>query len=336
MADTTGPTTSKQLWAKETWIAAIRQIFFAKFMNKRNDDYNAVVYFTDAFKKEKGKTFNISLMVPLTGSGVEDDGVLEGNEEALVYYDMSANLKEYVHAVRLAGRLSEQSAAVDMRSDAKAALSDWLAKKIDTLCVDALSASPTANRVVYGAVNATNYATSDATINTNSTMSTTLISIAKRKAQLATIGGAESKIRPITVDGREMYVCFLHPYQAKAIKASNEWQQAQREANIRGDKNPIFSGALGIWDGVILYEYERIKTYSNWGAASNLNGARALFCGAQALAIGVHKYPTWEEKAFDYNRKAGFATGVIMAVAKPKFNSEDYGVISIDTYIATD
>jgi N4-gp56 family major capsid protein len=336
MAESAGPSTSKQLWAKETWMAAIQQIFFAKFMNKKNDDFNAIVYFTDAFKKDKGANFNISLLTPLTGDGVEDDAVLEGNEEALVYYDMAANLKEYVHAVRLKGRLAEQKAAVDMRGDAKAALSDWLAKKIDTLCVTALSASPTTNRVIYGAVNATTNATNDATIVANSIMSTNMISVAKRKAQLATIGGAEAKIRPIKIDGRDMYVALLHPYQAKAIKNSNEWQQAQREANVRDNKNPIFSGALGYWDGVVLFEYERIKTYSNFGTGANLNGARGLFCGAQALAIGVQKYPTWEEKAFDYNRKAGFATGVLMAVAKPNFNSEDYGVIAMDTYIATD
>lgn len=332
MADTIGPA-QKQLWGKDTWRAAIQEIFFAKFLNKKNDDFNAIVYMTDAFKKEKGGQFWISLMTPLVGEGVEDDAILEGNEEQLLYYDMSLTLKEYVHAVRLKGKLAEQKVAVDMRADAKAALSDWLSRKIDRTAVDKFSASPTTNRVLYGGD-----ATSDATIDVADVMSTTLISKAKRKAQMATIGttSAESKIRPIKIEGKEMYVCLLHPYQSKAIKAETAWQQAQREANIRGEKNPIFSGALGIWDGVLLHEYERIKQYPTWGAGGDVNGARALFCGAQALAIGVHQYPTWEEKSFDYNRKAGFSTGVVMAIDKPKFNSEDYAVIALDTAAVVD
>jgi N4-gp56 family major capsid protein len=331
MADTIGPA-QKQLWGKDTWRAAIQEIFFAKFLNKKNDDFNAIVYMTDVFKKEKGGQFNISLMTPLVGEGVEDDAILEGNEEQLLYYDMSLTLKEYVHAVRLKGKLAEQKVAVDMRADAKAALSDWLSRKIDRTVVDKFSATPSAGRNLFGGT-----ATSDVSITITDVMSTTLISKAKRKAQMATIGttNAESKIRPIKIEGKEMYVCLLHPYQSKAIKAEAAWQQAQREANIRGEKNPIFSGALGIWDGVLLHEYERIKQYA-WGAAGAVNGARALFCGAQALAIGVHKYPTWEEKEFDYGRKAGFSTGVIMAIDKPKFNAEDFAVIALDTAAVVD
>lgn len=249
----------------------------------------------------------------------------------MVYYDVGLDLKEYAHAVRLKGRLTEQKVAVNMRKDAKAALSDWLARKIDRTFVEALSASPSTNRVLYGGD-----ATSTATIDSADTFSTSLISRAKRKAQLATIGGAEAKIRPLKINGKDHYLCLVHPYQAKALKGESAWQQAQREANIRGEGNPIFSGALGMWDGVIIYEYERIKTYSTWGSGGNLTGARALFLGAQAGALAVAKGATWDEKTFDYNRKAGFAISVIAAIAKPKFNNEDYAVIALDTYIAVD
>jgi N4-gp56 family major capsid protein len=332
MADTIGPS-MKQLWAKETWMSALQGLFFYKFFNKRSDDKNAAIFYTDELRREKGGQYNISLLTPLVGEGVEDDAVLEGNEEALIYYDVSLLLKEYAHAVRLKGRLAEQKVAVNMRKDAKAALSDWLQRKIDVTFVNVLSASPTTNRVLYGGD-----ATSDATIDSSDVFSTTLISRAKRKAQLATIGtnNAESKIRPLRVNGAEHYLCLVHPYQAKALKTESAWQQAQREANIRGEKNPIFSGALGMWDGVVIHEYERIKTYSTWGAGGNLTGARALFLGAQAGALAVSRPPSWDEKTFDYNRKAGFAISTHAAIAKPKFNNEDYALIALDTYIAAD
>jgi len=77
MADTIGPA-QKQLWAKETWMAAIQQIFFYKFFSKGNGDYNAAIFYTDELKREKGGKYNISLLTPLMGEGVEDDAILEG------------------------------------------------------------------------------------------------------------------------------------------------------------------------------------------------------------------------------------------------------------------
>jgi hypothetical protein len=58
--------------------------------------------------------------------------------------------------------------------------------------------------------------------------------------------------------------------------------------------------------------------------------------GAQA---GVHVYgqlPQWYEKLFQYNRIPGVAVDIIWQTAKTVFNSEDFGTITVDTYIAED
>lgn len=47
-------------------------------------------------------------------------------------------------------------------------------------------------------------------------------------------------------------------WAARDLKADPIWQAAQQNAAIRGSKNPIFTGALGEYDGGVLYEYERI------------------------------------------------------------------------------
>lgn len=47
--------------------------------------------------------------------------------------------------------------------------------------------------------------------------------------------------------------------------------------------NPIFSGALGVYNGVVLHEWTRLPT-----AATGTNAAscrRAVFCGAQAVSM---------------------------------------------------
>lgn len=86
----------------------------------------------------------------------------------------------------------------------------------------------------------------------------------------------------------------------------------------------------------MIHEYERILTYATWGSGGATPGARALLLGAQAGVHAYAQYPHWYEKLFQYNRIPGVATDLIYEVAKTVFNSEDFGVIAIDTYINTD
>ena len=69
-----------------------------------------------------------------------------------------------------------------------------------------------------------------------------------------------------------------------------------------------------------------------------MNGARALFCGAQALAMADIGLPEIVEDTFDYENQAGISVGKIFGgLRKPKYNTdvtssvEDFGVIALDT-----
>jgi N4-gp56 family major capsid protein len=139
---------------------------------------------------------------------------------------------------------------------------------------------------------------------------------------------------------------FVHPWQAADLKtaASSTWAQAQREAQNRGDNNPIFSGALGVWDGVILHESDFVptcqatKNFSSSGQAAGARAFRALLCGAQAALMGNASQKGrgaastfMVEKTFDYENKVGYAVGYIGGIQKATFNSIDYGVVAVDT-----
>ena len=58
-----------------------------------------------------------------------------------------------------------------------------------------------------------------------------------------------------------------------------------------------------------------------WGANADVNGARALFCGAQALAMADIGLPEIVEDTFDYENQAGISVGKIFGLRKPKYNS---------------
>ena len=114
---------------------------------------------------------------------------------------------------------------------------------------------------------------------------------------------------------------------------------AQQYANVRGEKNPIFSGSLGMYDGVIIHQCNRVLR-TNSGATSTggtqTKVGHALFLGAQAAVFAEGEAPRWIEKAFDYDNKAGFAISRMYGIKKSQFafdgtNLTDYGVINVLT-----
>lgn len=178
---------------------------------------------------------------------------------------------------------------------------------------------------------------------------TRVISYVKRMATctILTSGDPISPMRPVKVDGKNMYLMFISPFQAADLKLETAWINAQKDANWRGSKNPLFTGALGVWDGVILHELELIHyRYGENGTtaseffyssddvcSSGVYVARGLFCGAQAGLLAMGQKPTWAEKKFDYGDKWGIASKMIYGAKKSVFNSRDFGVIAVDTTI---
>ena len=144
---------------------------------------------------------------------------------------------------------------------------------------------------------------------------------------LAQIGGsANYRMRPIRVDGQEYYVLVLHPEVAYDLFTLAGWQTAQREAQNRGDSNPIFTGSLGIWDGVVVHAHEGVSVIDDGGGAA-IKGARNLFMGAQAACFAENSDMKWVEKTFDYGNQLGISAAKIYGVDISDYNSKDYGVI---------
>jgi N4-gp56 family major capsid protein len=150
-------------------------------------------------------------------------------------------------------------------------------------------------------------------------------------------------IRPIRYKGGEYYVCFLHPWQVFSLRtdataARVTWYDAQK-ARIQGgelDDNGIFTGALGIYNGVVLHESTRVP-YGVTSAAAETDVRRAIFCGAQAVLFAAGQtddpeQPNWYEELFDYGNQLGVKAGLIGGMKKAVYNSVDFGTIVISTY----
>ena len=127
---------------------------------------------------------------------------------------------------------------------------------------------------------------------------------------------------------------FVHPYCARDLKNSDAWKQAQREAMPRGGSNPIFTGMIGMYDGVIVKESEKVLLLDGVGAGG-IDVAANVLCGAQALVLGHGGYEDGSkvelvEEKFDYGKKPGFQISTIYGIEKPIFqNSKQHGVVTV-------
>jgi len=279
-------------------------------------------------KAEKGNKINFGLGIKLSGSGVTGDAELEGNEEVMTDYEEDVSIDQIRNAVRLTGKMDEKQNAYDMRSSAKDRLADWMAEYIEKdlfykLCGytgGTFANTPTAaasTRLVYAGGQ-----TSVGAITTAMKMDTKILDAAKQTAILAS-----PKVRPLRINGKEYYVAILHPYDATNLRQDPVWNQAQREANVRGEDNPIFSGALGIYNGIVIHEHEYIYRTNDGSGSAYV--ARNLLCGQQAGVLAWGKPVDWVEEQFDYKNKWAIACGAIYGALKPMFNSVDYGVITM-------
>lgn len=375
MANTTpNSSLNKQLWDSALFADTMAELYFSnKGMIGTGAD--SIIQVKDDLTKAKGDRITFGIGYKLTGDGVTGDNELEGNEEAKNTYDDTVLIDQIRNGERLKGELSSQKAAYNTREEALNDGKVWIAEFIEkqifmklggvstTTLTDVggsvysaraawsntADAVPTAHEA---AGTGARYLCADASgldgLDAAQIFTTRLITRARVKAETAVVG--RPRVRKIRVNGEQYYVMFLHPWQAADLKtnSSDVWAQAQREAQIRGEKNPIFSGALGVWDGVILHSSDFVpvcqasSAFSVGGTAAGVQAYRALLCGAQAglMANASRKgrgiAPTFMvEKSFDYENKMGYSIGYMGGIQKATFNSIDYGVVSVDT-AATD
>lgn len=305
-----------KVWAKKVWHEGVKDSYFDKFTAM---DGSNVVHQNKDLTNVKGDSVVFGLMMNLTGSGVEGNRQkLSGAEDTLNIYDFTVQTQLVRNAVSRF-EADDQKSQYDMLKEIKVVLKQWLSDWLDNKLISKLSYNPSNGEVLYASAAGT-----QSSITANDKLTTTIISRAKRKAMMHA-----PKVQPIKVDGMDKYIMLVHPWAARDLKDDPKWLAAQQNANVRGSKNPIFTGALGEYDGVILYEYERVQT-GNIGASS-ANVCQNLLLGKQAACFAVARPAKHIEQIDDYGNIAGNGIAFYGAVEKTKFNGTDYGIINVMT-----
>ena len=351
----TGDDLARKVWLDDTFETYLGLNFMSRYMG---EDENAVIQVREDLVKQQGEKLVFPLLGGLTGAGVSGDSTLEGNEEKLNSYSQVVTLDQYRNAVRTTGKLALKRYPFQFMNKVRPQLTTWKANfdedkifaamgSIDGTAYGAASAGQkntwTANnvdRVLFG-VGISNYsathATALATIDgTTDKLTCAHISLLKRMAKLA-----RPRIRPIRIPNgpaSEVFVYFAHPYSTRDLKTDSAWINAQLYAQPRGMDNPLFTGMIGMWDGVIVVESDKCAILVDVGNGATVDVAQNFFCGAQAVLWaqgGVNGDRLgFVEESFDYENQVGVAIESMYGIEKARFAtgaagvSKDHGIIT--------
>ncbi len=371
-------TEQKKVWSRDVWDQARNASFIENFIGT---DSNAVIQrVTELTETERGNAAVITLVADLDGDGVTGDNTMEGNEAALNAYDTEITIDQLRQANRHKGKLAHQKSVVNFRATSKDKLAYWLADRRDQLAFLTMSgiAYTSTNRggvrpVLGGGAQGQNFSELafaanvtaptgkrhcrwDATNGLISDAATTDVVIADT-FEYATIVEAkqyakEHGIRGVRQKGgmEEQYHMVVTPADMKNLELDTNFLENQRGAGVRGDSNRLFAGGSSVLvNGVWVHEYrhvyntqDAVSGVDKWGAGSDVDGARLLFLGAQAMGVADISLPDWVEKEFDYDNQPGISIGQIFGMLKPQFKTpfdrdsdylptlQDHGMMVVD------
>jgi len=357
MADTEFGTNDVQTvkrWSSILTREAIAKTKIGK-LAKRGTSNTFVKFLTD-LEKGNGDVIYHFLRSAARGKGRYGSQRLEDFEERLLFPRDSLSINQLRNAHRY-DQMSQQRVPFELRSEAKDSLTDWYAAAIDQIAACKLA----------GTVGVDDLAVGDSdliTFDDNSLISfdddhriqhgdgassEEAFEIGHIEHAVAKAKTLRPRINPVTIDGGEYYVALLCPesvYQLRIDTGETKWNVVMQRAQERGNKNPIFTGALGIWGQCIMYEWEYLpKDTATAGSETCYNlllgreAASIAFGGRRVGALSAQSGQmfSWREQDQDYGDKMGVGVASICGFQANTFDSNEdgtatpYGIIRIET-----
>lgn len=331
------------------------------------DDENSVIQHKTETSKGPGDKVTFGLQIQLQGAGFTENELAEGNGESLAIYSDSVTINELGHVVGVKSEntIDAQRVPFDMRAQARLGLKDWYAKRFSvsffnqvcgytvqtntkfTGLQGTLAPTSVGNRIIRQ-----NSYSDDASLTSNDTFTLDLIDKAKEQAISPPNDSSGNptipRIRPVMVGGDEKYVVYLHDYQVTSLRTntgSGQWLDITKAAYMGREetKSPIYSGALGEYNGCVLRRAIDIPNAVANAGTVVASTKRAVLLGAQAavMAFGQKNAPAklrWNEELFDHKRRLEVSAWSIWGMVKTQFGTPagtvDFGTVVISTYAA--
>jgi len=257
-------TYGRQLTAK-----SMEMNWWNKFMNNTESS----IIMTD-LREEKptGATIQVSFRGEIEGDGVFGNQDFSQNRGKQVELTQAIDYSLFGQSMKSRNQKIESKAvANNFRAKAHHDLPKWVAKRMDKIITAKLSENAS-NIIACSSATGVYALNNTSSISSGDRLSVQAIREAKKRAKngIDGDGNAHPEIEPafskaITREGSiadyvDYYVLIVGQYGASQLKSDPEWIEIQKFSASRGKDNPLFTGAMGEIDGVIVFER------SNWSA----------------------------------------------------------------------
>lgn len=298
-------------------------------------------------------------MLPVEGLSGER---LEGREAKLKFATSNLYIDRQRMGVDTGDKMTKKRTIHDLRDLAKDRQKDWWARNFDEGIMTYMAGlrgtnddfiqpttftgrannallAPDTEHLVYGG-------TATAKANLAATDKISLSLIDKLKTRATMMGGGTQgtpKIQPIQVEGGEHFVYLMNPwdeYNLRTNTSTGQWLDiAKAAAASEGRKSPIFSGAMGMYNNIILHCHQATIRMNDYGAGSNIEASRNLFIGRHALEFasgttGDGFSIDWHEESDDRGEILVVDTGAIYGMCRTDYEIDGvrkaFGVIAAD------
>ena len=286
----TGSAQAVKRWCDKLFRESLGKTFIKKFMGKGPD---AIIRLLTDLENDAGDEIKYDLRVQDRSNGVQGDTRLKGFEAALVFHQDSILINQLRQAHAFRG-MTQQRTVHDLRAEGRASLSDWFAWVYDTLMFAYLAGvAGDSNESAAGILGAGGFAGNGLTApdaahlvdKTGSAFGLADLDNAIAKAKVT-----NPRVRPTMDGGNPKYVAVLHPYSIRSLKlaGTTAWNTIHENASLRGSNNPIYTGALGEYNGVVLHESEFIPRVGD--VTQSLPGCE---CWNDGIRQCMEEIPTW-------------------------------------------
>lgn len=347
--------------AQKRWSNLLSVDTLAKtYWNKKfiGSDENSIVHQKTELESDAGDLVQFDLSVQLKSRPTTGDNRVKGREENLRFFSDEVKIDQTRMPVSAGGRMTRKRTAHNLRTIAKARLSDYWSDYLDQMIFVYISGArginqdfieatdwtghagnsiqaPDTGHLVYGGA-----ATSKASLVVGDVMTRDLIEkVTTVAGMIRALDIDAMNLTPVSMDGEARFVLLMSLYQEYTLRTNSSatgWLEIQKAAaGASGESSKLFKGSMGMINNVILHSHKSVIRFNDYGVGTNLAASRALFMGRQAAVIaygtpGGSRF-MWEEEMDDYGNEPVIVAGMIVGVKKTRFNSKDFGVLSVDT-----
>lgn len=241
------------LWNKRLYNDGIRKAFWGSRFEGAEGSSKPIIV-KDDLEKGPGDVIHFQVLSDLFSSGVTGETSLMGSEDKLAMAQFDLTVDWIRNAVAFTKNV-QRRVNFDIVQVARQRLSDWMSRYIDEGMFYQLITTESPDTLYAGD------APTEASLGANDTFG--VEEIDRIKLALQRKGALPISSKMSSGEELEAFGIVISEVDEYWLKGDEDWKKAQFYAADRGTGNPLFTGAIGMWNGCIVYVNRSVKSANN-------------------------------------------------------------------------